>query len=267
MKTARVMAACHIHSVWSYDGVWPLEAIASKFSRRGYRILMMTEHDKGFTESRLLQYRDACAQASSDEMLVLPGIEYSDAANNVHVLVWGQVPFLGEGLSTSLILEGVAAAKGAAVLAHPSRQSANRQFDPAWSDYLNGIELWNRKFDGWSPSKKAPRLIRRAGAIPFVGMDFHGLRQMFPLSMALDLQDVVSEETVLNCIRLRRIHPCAFGFPVNGAFLGLILPFLFTAEHLRYTLAWIYRRLKTRNTRRPGISKISSCLTRCENGN
>ncbi len=237
------MAACHIHSNWSHDGAWPLEALASKFRRRGYRVLMMTEHDKGFTESRLQKYREACARVSSTELLVLPGIEYGDADNTVHLLVWGQVPFLGEGVSTSLILEGVAAANGAAVLAHPSRKGADRQFDPAWGRYLGGIELWNRKFDGWSPGKKAPCLIRTTGAIPFVGMDFHGLRQMFPLSMAFDLHDIVSEETVLNCFRLRRIHPFAFGLPLTETFLGLTLPFLFPVEHLRHTLAWMVRRL------------------------
>lgn len=260
MKTARVMAACHIHSTWSYDGAWPLETIAAKFSRRGYRILMMTEHDRGFTDSRFLDYREACARASSDDMLVLPGIEYSDAGNTVHVLVWGQVPFLGEGLSTDVVLEGVAAANGAAVLAHPSRRNADRQFDLAWSDYLSGIELWNRKFDGWSPSKTAPRLIRITGAIPFVGTDFHGLRQMFPLSMALEVKDIVSEETVLDCLRLRRLYPCAFGFPLNGAFLGLALPFLYTAEHLRYTIAWTYRQFKARNTSGLGKSQTASRL-------
>src|SRR4029077_10598325 len=95
---SEVLAACHVHSTWSYDGSWQLEALSAKFAQRGCRVLMMTEHDRGFTASRLTQYRGACEKASSDKILVMPGIEYSDAANRVHVLVWGSVPFLGEGL-------------------------------------------------------------------------------------------------------------------------------------------------------------------------
>ena len=50
-------------------------------------------------------YRGACAQASSDKILVVPGIEYSDPANRVHVLVWGKIPFPGEGLPTDEMLK------------------------------------------------------------------------------------------------------------------------------------------------------------------
>ena len=91
-----VPAACHVHSDWSYDGKWALPALADEFARRGYRILFMTEHDRGFTEDRRREHRAACAKASSGRILVVPGIEYSDAANIVHVLVWGDVPFLGK---------------------------------------------------------------------------------------------------------------------------------------------------------------------------
>src|SRR5580704_12515074 len=116
------LAVCHVHSKWSYDGSWSLEALSTRFSRRGCRVLMMTEHDRGFTAARFDQYREACAQASSGEILVLPGMEYSDAANRVHVLVWGPVPFLGEGLPTGEMLKRVKAANGVAVFAHPSRK-------------------------------------------------------------------------------------------------------------------------------------------------
>src|ERR1700690_1085346 len=118
-----VLAASHIHSDWSYDGSWSLQALSKRFCERGYRVLMMTEHDRGFTPDRFAEYREACAEASSPEMLVMPGIEYSDADNRVHVLVWG-VPFLGEELPTAEMLEAVRLANGVAVLAHPSRRSA-----------------------------------------------------------------------------------------------------------------------------------------------
>ena len=151
-----VLAACHVHSVWSYDGSWSLDALSARFSRRGCRILMMTEHDRGFTASRLYQYREACAQASSEKILLLPGIEYSDATNRLHVLVWGNIPFLGEGLPTNEMLAAVRGANdGVAVLAHPGRKAAWKYFELEWADKLLGIEVWNRKYDGWAPTASA----------------------------------------------------------------------------------------------------------------
>jgi hypothetical protein len=205
---------------------------------------MMAEHDQGFTASRLDEYRAACARASSGEMLVLPGMEYSDAANRVHVVVWGPVPFLGEGVATSEILEAVEVANGVAVLAHPSRRDAWRCFDPPWADRLLGIEVWNRKYDGWAPSQTAPRLVRLAGVVPFVGMDFHTQRQSFPLRMVLDMDGSVTEEAVLRCLRSRRCHPRAFGMSLGQDLVRWALPALGMAERGRRIAASIVRPLR-----------------------
>ncbi len=239
-----VVAACHVHSKWSYDGSWSLEALSHKFSRRGCRILMMTEHDRGFTARRLEEYRAACVQASSPEILVVPGIEYSDASNRVHVLVWGPVPFLGEGLPTGEILDRVRVAGGLAVLAHPTRRNAWRTFDPSWAGRLLGIESWNRKYDGWAPSRTAPALMQMADAVPFVGLDFHTRRQSFPLTMALEIEKKVTEETVLDCLRARRCYPRAFGLPLGEDLVRRALPVLTVAEFSRRMVASIPRRSK-----------------------
>ena len=88
-----VRTACHVHSTWSYDGKWPLQDLAKSFSRRGYRAVLITEHDQGFSESKRLDHRAACQKASDADILLVPGIEYSDPANVIHLLVWGDVPF------------------------------------------------------------------------------------------------------------------------------------------------------------------------------
>jgi hypothetical protein len=217
-----------------------LEALSAKFSRLGHRVLMMTEHDRGFTLERFRDYREACAQVSSAEILVVPGIEYSDATNQVHVLVWG-VPFLGEGLPTGEMLEAVRAANGVAVLAHPSRRNAWASFEPYWADRLLGIEIWNRKYDGWAPSTTAPVLLRTAAVTPFVGLDFHTRRQSFPLAMALDLQADVTEHEVLQCLRSRRCSARAFGLPIGDNLFRKALPALSLAEQSRRTAAAIVR--------------------------
>jgi hypothetical protein len=226
-------AACHVHSKWSYDGSWSLDALSARFGRRGYRLLLMTEHDRGFTADRLAAYREACSQASSNKILVVPGIEYSDATNGIHVLVWGPVPFLGEGLPTSEMLEKVQAANGLAVLAHPSRRDAWRAYESSWSERLLGIDVWNRKYDGWAPSETAPALLRTAGAVPFVGLDFHTERQSFPLGMVLDIHGGVSEETVIDSLRSRRCYARAFGLPLSRNIVRSALPVLNAAERSR----------------------------------
>jgi len=236
-----VLSVCHVHSKWSYDASWPLERLSAKFSRRGCRVLLMTEHDRGFTAARLLEYREACARASSADLLVVPGLEYSDAANRVHVLVWGGVPFLGEGLSTNEMLDGVKAANGVAVLAHPSKRNAWMCFEPHWAGQLLGIEVWNRKYDGWAPSQTSQELLQKSGTIPFVGLDFHTHRQSFPLAMALELPTEVTEETVLECLRSRRCTARAFGVPLSQNLFRTALPVLGVAEQGRRTLAAIAR--------------------------
>ncbi len=244
------LATCHVHSTWSYDGSWSLEALSEKFRDRGCRVLMMTEHDRGFTAQRLLEYRESCARASSDEILLVPGIEYSDAANRVHVLVWGPVPFLGEALPTTDMLERVEAAGGIAVLAHPSRKEVWKSFDPAWAPRLLGIELWNRKYDGWAPSRTASSLLKDTGAIPFVGLDFHTQRQSFPLTMMLEMEGAISEEKVVDCLRSYRCQPRAFGNPLIGRKVELASPVLTLAENGRRALARIARNAKKSLRRR-----------------
>jgi hypothetical protein len=239
-----IVAACHIHSVWSYDGSWSLEELRARFSRRGCRILMMTEHDRGFTTSRLDEYRAACAEASSERLLIVPGIEYSDATNRVHVLVWGRLPFLGEGLPTSRLLDAVKAGDGLAVLAHPSRKSAWQCVQSQWADQLLGIEVWNRKYDGWAPGEAARELLPTSTAIPFVGLDFHTERQLFPLAMAVELSTTVTEETVLDSLRARRCSPRAFGFPLDHHAVRTSLPVLGVAEQSRRLAASIVRHSK-----------------------
>ena len=241
-----VLAACHVHSNLSYDGSYTLEALSDKFSRAGYRVLLMTEHDRGFSPERLCQLRQLCDSASTRDLLVIPGIEYSDASNQVHILVWGDVPFLGENLPTRETLHRVKEAGGVAVLAHPFRRNAWQCFEPSWGEALAGIEVWNRKYDGFAPNRIAQELQRSVGAIPFVGLDFHTQRQFFPLAMAMDIQSTVTEQAVLECIRARRVNPRVFGFQVDGQLVRHALPILGVVEASRKRCASASRKMKLR---------------------
>jgi hypothetical protein len=213
------------------------------FSHRGYRIMMTTEHDRGFSDSRLAEYRAECARSSTSSLFVLPGIEYSDADNRVHVLVWGPVPFLGDGLPTGQMLDAVADHGGVAVLAHPERRNVWESFTPKWQQRLLGIEVWNRKYDGWAPSARAAALVGRAGRIPFVGLDFHSQRQFFPLAMKVGVDDgPIDEERVMSALRAGRCAATAFGMPLSGDRFERRLPYLRVAERGRRHLRQMKRR-------------------------
>ena len=205
-----VLAACHIHSSWSYDGSWAIDTLVETFGQRGHRVLMMTEHDRGFSQSRFEESPRTSVYAPQRATFVVPGIEYSDPENRVHVLVWGPVPFLGENLRTEDLLEAVADCGGVAVLAHPGRREAWECFKPGWGERLTGIEAWNRKYDGWAPGDKGAALLSRTSCLPFVGLDFHTKRQLFPLAMALEV-DAVDESAIIDALRKRRAAPRAFG--------------------------------------------------------
>ena len=126
MTTIRV--AVHVHSEWSYDARWPLGELAEAFAKRRYDAVLMSEHDRGFDEARWQQYRQACADASDDRILLVPGMEYEDADSVVHVPTWGEeMPYLGAARPTPELLHDAREAGGFCVFAHPWRQSPSRR--------------------------------------------------------------------------------------------------------------------------------------------
>jgi hypothetical protein len=238
-----IRAAAHVHSDWSYDGSWTLAALAQEFGNRGYDVLLMTEHDRGFDEDRWLAYRRACAAASEGGALLVPGIEYSDSKNLAHVAVWGDLPFLGEGRATDELLADVASRGGAAMFAHPDRREAWRMLDGDSAASLVGIEVWNRKYDGWAPGRVGTRLCEQHSAIvPFFGLDFHTRRQLFPLAMIIDAEQPGTVETVVDALLARRCRPVAFGVRGGRLTQGVGLATARSAEASRRVMRPVVRR-------------------------
>lgn len=228
-----VLAASHVHSEWSYDAKWPLPRLAASFAERGYGVLLLTDHDNEFSEARCREHRAACAAASSDRILIVPGIEYSDPDNVVHTLVWGDVPFAGAARPTAEVLDRVHDAGGLAVLAHPWRKEAWRRVSPAWFPRLSGIEVWNRKYDGWRSGTEAAKLLAQSGLQPFVGHDFHVPRQFFPMGMEMQLDGAVTEQAVLTALRNRAARAVSFGVSVERFETGPLRAATSLAEGLR----------------------------------
>jgi len=204
-----VRAAAHVHSDWSYDASWPLDALAQAFARRRYDVVLMAEHDRGFDAERWQAYREACA-AASGRVLLVPGMEYEDADNVVHVAVWGEdAPYFGHGRATLETLEDARGASCIAVLAHPWRRDAFTRFRPEWAPLLSAVEIWNRHYDGVAPSREGLRLSQEHGLAPFVSLDFHTRRQFFPLAMELEVDGALTPSAVYSALAARRLRPAA----------------------------------------------------------
>jgi hypothetical protein len=226
IATSTVRVVAHVHSEWSDDASWPLSRIAATFGRRGYSIVLMSEHSRGFSSAKWLEYKDACEKASSKQVTLVPGIEYGDEDDVVHIPVWGRVPFFGEAPRTGALLAEVSQVGGTAVWAHPWRRAAWKRFDPAWGEHLGAIEVWNRKYDGIAPNRRSLDLSRREGAPAFVSLDFHTRRQLFPLSLALQLarpaddngvarSSFATADHVYEALHAGRFSPRAFGLALE----------------------------------------------------
>jgi predicted metal-dependent phosphoesterase TrpH len=241
-----VRVAFHVHSDWSYDGHWSIPELVSFFRSRGFQGIMLTEHDRGFTEARRQKHRDLCAAESSEDFMVVPGIEYSDESNRIHMLTFGRIQFLGENRPTLDLLRNVKAEGGVAVFAHPRRKEAWADFSPEWESLLAGIEVWNRKTDGWAPGEKAVELVQRTGLPGFCGMDFHGQKQYFPLAMIFKGQKGgLREESIVAAMRAGEFSAEAFGHSVDVCMQGSVGAVLDLSEKARRSAAWVYRAVKS----------------------
>jgi predicted metal-dependent phosphoesterase TrpH len=204
----------HAHSTWSYDGSWSLAGIARLFGSFGINYVMMTEHDTGFKADQFNQYKDECARASTSACTLVPGIEYSSPDNRVHILTWGVDAFLGEHRSIEATLNDVRSAGGVAVFAHPIRRDAWMAYEDAWTPLLNGIEIWNRKSDGMLPSDAGMKLREKTGLPGTVGVDFHSIKQAFPLFHKLKTSTTSGPNEVIDAIRTGALTPQVLGQPL-----------------------------------------------------
>ena len=207
--------AAHVHSDWSYDGRWTLEDLARAFAKRGYDAVLMAEHDRTFDDARWTEFRAACAVASAHGALLVPGIEYSDADNRVHVPIWGAHEFLGAERPTLDLLTDARAVGATSMIAHPARRDAWRTLAPECFELADAIEVWNRKYDGWAPSRIGLELAERHELASFVGLDFHTARQFFPLAMTCALPDAPTVEGVLAAVRAGELAPTALRLPAR----------------------------------------------------
>jgi hypothetical protein len=200
----RTRLAVHVHSCWSYDGNWSLREIASVFSRLQYDAVLMAEHDRTFDGRKWLAYVEACAAASSSSLTLVPGIEYSDPADLVHVPTWGAEDFLGGGRPTQELLLDARASDAVTVFAHPLRRKAWQSFDLDWLPLLSGIEVWNSRH-GTLQNRTSLEFATAVRAVPsFYAIDFHSGRDLHRAAMRVDVRAPATQSAILAALSTRR---------------------------------------------------------------
>ncbi|MBC7402295.1 MAG: PHP domain-containing protein [Microbacteriaceae bacterium] len=204
--------ASHIHTNWSDDSSWSLARITRTLSRVGYDGALVCDHDRTMTDARWRDLLSECATITATTgFLLVPGIEYQDPNHIVHVPVFGDVPFYGPSPVISELLATASAAGAATLFAHPGRRAASEEFDSGWAAWLTGIEVWSRKYDGLHPNAWALGASERFGIDPFVSLDFHGQRQLYPLAMSIDLPANCTPVDVAHALFEGRARATAFG--------------------------------------------------------
>lgn len=229
----KIRSLFHIHSDWSYDGKWSLEKITKVFRRLGIRAIFTFEHDRDYTQKKWQEYREYCASLSNEEFIIVPGIEYSDPNNRVHICVSGLDRFLGEGLDIDYLLKKIKEHKGTAILAHPARKSAWKDFKPSWAEALLGVEIWNRKVDGWTFNRKSLQLVKENKLFPFIGLDFHRKRQIFPLWLKLEVEKPLSIVNMNEALQKGNFTPVVLGMPAMWLSNNFFINFTILAEKSR----------------------------------
>lgn len=228
-----VRVAAHIHSEWSYDASWSLARIGQAFGRLGVDVVLMSEHNQGFDAAKWADYVSACHDASTAKTLLVPGIEYADTDNAVHIPIWGELPFLGDEPDIRRMLEAAAEMSGFSVFAHPGRKDAWSRFDPQWAPLLSAVEVWNRKYDGWAPDAATATRAAALDLQPFVSLDFHTRRQFFPLALALTVVGPVNPTSVYAALNAGAFEPLLAGLPAMAFTRGMPLVGLRGLERAR----------------------------------
>jgi len=181
-----LVGVLHIHTTYS-DGEFAPDELRRALLEEGCRFACLTDHAEDFDTAKAAAFRAECASLSDSEFLLLPGLEF-ECEDRFHVLGYGCTS-LTTDRDAQRVIRHIQANGGVAVLAHPlEAHLAGLEGLAA----LNGIEVWNSKYDG----RYAPRLtpfdaVRRVRAtgrnlFGFYGLDLHWRTQFRGLKIRLE---------------------------------------------------------------------------------
>ena len=166
---ARILA--HAHTDWSHDGTFTLADWVPMARRIGCDTVLLSEHEEtGWTPGRYADYVKACAEASTAEVRLVPGIEFSQ--DGFHVLCYGLREFPARPSTPEQLAAAVHAQGRWLCLAHPGKYGWRH---PArLLAAVDAVEVWNSKWIYDGRLGPHPRSLAMAGGKALlVGQDVH----------------------------------------------------------------------------------------------
>lgn len=174
---AGIPGAVHVHSTYSHDGQDPLERIRDRAAVAGIRFVAMTDHAEDFDEARFGEYRDACRAASTDQVTLIPGLEFRFARHRgLHLLACGLERF-SQPETLEAFAHEVADAARLTILAHPILTVY--RVPAVVGNCIDAVEVWNASYNTrYLPDPRAISLLRavqrsRPAVVGIAGLDQH----------------------------------------------------------------------------------------------
>jgi hypothetical protein len=235
----------HAHSDFSYDGQASLQELASWGSQRGLDCILLSEHANDFTPEKMRRYVAEVEGLAHDGCRLVPGLEFA-VRGGFHIIGFN-IRHWEHRVEPLDVVRLIREQGGLAVLAHPARY-AGRWPDDATLAQLQGIEVWNARYDGrFLPSgdvlDAATAITRRFDKLQFFGgQDIH-----LTSPNRLVVTDVAAARGIEEFLQGLADGVSTFGagglrFPARPRARPLSLALL-KCGHLSYTLA---RRLRDR---------------------
>lgn len=194
----------HVHSAYSHDGKLTLAECAGLCRKNGYKFLVVTEHAEDIDRKAMHKIVSECELLSNEELVLIPGLEFI-SEDGMHIIGVGiRKKFYSR--KTEKIIHGIHRLGGIAILAHVSYYKKIPIPYAKLSD-INGIEIWNQRYDGWF----APRLkyLKIRSKLKddkskgfYAGNDIHKAGDFGKLSICI--QNInLGEKEVLNALKKR----------------------------------------------------------------
>lgn len=167
----------HVHTCFSYDGHDDFATLVDKLRHHQLNFAVLTDHIEGFTPAKFAEYVTQCHVYSSDDLLLLPGLEYTleDGPGRIEILLVGDEAFV-EATKLDHVWAHKRGKDLIAILPHPVKfRLGYSQLDV----HIDLIEVWNRRYDGgFFPPRQNLSLLKafqhRSRVYAVSGVDYHG---------------------------------------------------------------------------------------------
>jgi len=203
----------HVHSDFSYDGKNSIKELKNWGKTQGLNFIILTEHDNDFDDVKFKTYYNECVIQSSEDLIFIPGIEYSfGSQRHIHINVFGVEELIKTNNTLNDIprfLTDVAAKGGLSVLNHP--KSVVKEIQHIDFSALFGVELWNTKSDFlYSPDPRTNKFIKSklTNKVIFATSDIHKIPNS--AYAAIESEELINDtKSVIDLIKNKKFF-CVF---------------------------------------------------------